>query len=209
MSSPSPTPVLQPLQYRAFASSPGARALRLAGCAISALAVALVLAGCRDIDDEATLTGALTWHTCDATLTPWSPGFMALNRLGDSAVLRFQSTGGALDQDDYLYVQFPDASALVPGAQLVVELPSVDLATPTPVGALAFNERCPDHRGLSATLTGTLTFDRVGLDRGDEVSGSFEFRVVDGRDATIVYGSALQGTFRLEVRDTPPFTLFF
>jgi hypothetical protein len=175
------------------------------------LACVGVFHGCHDLDNDTVITGELPeWGECDASLMPWEPRFAAMQEYADgSVILRFQSTGGGLDQDDYLYVLFGSEVDLAAGATVEI-VPPADEATGTlSTGVIAFNESCADERGRSGILTGTVTFDAVRRERGEDIVGEMQVRVVDGRNPGVVYSEELRAEFRFGYRDYPPFRLFF
>ncbi len=174
------------------------------------VACACAFMGCHDLDNETVITGELpVWGECEAELMPWDVRFAAMNELPDgSTLLRFQTTGGALDQDDYLYLLFGADVVLTVGVPVDVAQPTDTASGSLATGVIAFNESCPEERGRSGVLVGTVTFDRVDL-RGEEIAGRFDVQVVDGRDASVVYSDSLRGEFRFGYQDYPPFRLFF
>lgn len=171
----------------------------------------VMASGCHSLDNDTLITGELpAWGECEAELMPWDVRFAAMNEFPDgSTLLRLQTTGGALDQDDYLYLLFGSEVELTAGTTVSIVAPSDTASGSLTTGAIAFNESCAEERGRSGVLMGSVTFDRIELKRGKEIAGSFEVQVIDGRDASVVYSELLRGEFRFGYQDYPPFQLFF
>lgn len=158
---------------------------------------------------DVTIRGDLAWGDCRGGAWLWTPSFAALNLLDDgSALLRFQSGPGGLDQDDYLTFLIRDYSTLArDGFPLEVE---VVQASPDVLRAatanMALTASCPLVRDLPVTITGTLRFDEVDQGRRGQVAGTFVVEVTATQPPQQRVSSALNGSFRFDFRDDPPYS---
>lgn len=190
--------------------------------ALALLALA-ALAGCTDYIEEGTIQGSLVVPDCeddeevrftcagdaleDCDAFRLDIDFFALDFLGDQATLSLQEGGRPFGQADGLALQIRDVRQL-----------RGRLGQSIPVGpngnvraALGLFDRCPDSTQNFA-LTGTVTFTRFGVDRGDRVTGTIERlevrdgRAADGRPGPVL--GLLRGDFDFILRVGPPYQRF-
>jgi hypothetical protein len=182
------------------------RVFLLAGLTV---AVALWGSACARAEVDAVVTGELTWGDCRSGAWTWEPSFAALNLLDDgSALLRFQSSPGGLDRDDYITFLIRDYAELAEdGFPLEVEVvgasPDVFRAA---TASMALTESCPEERDLPVDITGTLRLDEVDTGRRGEVAGSFVIALTGSNPPQPVLSTALNGSFRFDFRDDPPYS---
>ncbi len=171
--------------------------------------VTSVVGACAPAQVDVTVTGDLTWADCRSGAWTWEPTFAALNLIDDgSAILRFQSGPGGLDQDDYLTFLIRDYATLTAdGFPVEIEVvpvsPDVFQAA---TASLALTESCPSARDLPVEVTGTLRLDTVDTGRQGQVTGTFVIAVTETLPPRRVLSAALNGSFRFDFRDDPPYS---
>ena len=164
---------------------------------------------CAPAEVDVTIAGDLAWGDCRSGAWEWSPSFAALNLLDDgSALLRFQSGTGGLDQDDYLTFLIRDYTALVSdGFPLEVEVvPASPDVLRAATATMALTASCPQVRDLPVEITGTLRLDEADRGRRGQVAGTFVVTVTSTEPPQQMVSTALNGSFRFDFRDDPPYS---
>jgi len=173
------------------------------------VAVCAAFGACAPAGVDVTITGDLIWGDCRSGAWRWEPSFAALNLLDDgSALLRFQSGTGGLDQDDYLTFLIRDYATLAEdGFPLEVEvvLPSPDVFRAA-TASMALTASCPEVRDFPVEVTGTLRLDEVDRGRRGQVAGTFEVSITGSQPPRQTVSTALNGSFRFDFRDDPPYS---
>lgn len=158
---------------------------------------------------DVTIAGDLAWGDCRSGAWLWSPSFAALNLLDDgSALLRFQSGTGGLDQDDYLTFLIRDYTTLVSdGFPVEVEVvPASPDVLRAATATMALTASCPQVRDLPVEITGTLRLDEADQGRRGQVAGTFTVTVTSTQPPQQMVSAALNGSFRFDFRDDPPYS---
>lgn len=178
-------------------------------CAMFLTVAAAAFGACAPAKVNVTIAGDLSWGDCRSGAWRWEPSFAALNLLDDgSALLRFQSGTGGLDQDDYLTFLIRDYATLAEdGFPLEVEVvPSSPDVFRAATASMALTASCPEVRDLPVEITGTLRLDEVDRGRRGQVAGTFEVSVTGTQPPRQTLSTALNGSFRFDFRDDPPYS---
>ena len=165
-----------------------------------------LLAGCEGVPSDVHIDGTIDYAGCEDGL-PWDPPFATYQQTNNGdGLIRFQSTPGAVRDDDSFVMVIHDAQAL--SGRLGEALSVVPSGEDGDVQAtLALNTSCPSMRSIPTTTRGTVTFSRFSGAFETMIVGEFELELFDARDGTVI-SADLSGEFNFEVSRYQPYQTF-